>query len=844
MFSSGDITSAADPTGEFTYNLVTAPERLLRAPRAAVGFYAADLEFTAPADTSTDWIGEFPDRGRRSPPRVTGWFATDLEAVVAADTSTDWFGTYPDQIRRVRYTSLPSYFSGQPTLVSDCGEIGLRTGILDDFNRPNEGPPPSSDWEAGLFFTSGFEVLSNEAAGLFAQDGSNLWNTFSALNDLEVYVTCATRCDDLDRFSVEIVQNDAVDYDGYTARLDRNDSTGDVFQLRRWDNGSTSAGGALDSAVVDFQDGDAIGMRRVGTQLEGWYRPVGGNWRLLLTATDATYLTIPLKIGIWADNQVSGTPLRLDDFGGGIIDCRGLYNFGLTTYPDQLRRAPRAAQGWVAGDPEDLAAPADTSTDWLPTYPDRGRRAIPRATGWFAEDLGGPSDLGGRDVDLVTAPDSLHRGRRASLGHFAADLQSDDADGLLSFNLVAEAPDALHRGRRASVGWFTEDLGVRPDLGGSDVDLGFAPAVLHRGRRVSLGYYAEDLGGPTDPDGQFAHNLVTAPHVLHRKARAAIGRFAADLDTPTLSDPVGAFTVYPDRLLRAPRAAVGWFADALDADIAPLDETTDWLPSYPDRLRRKPRAAVGWFDGDLALAPDPDGQFSFHLVVAPSSLHRGRRAAVGWWAGDLEFTLVTTEWLPSYPDYQLHRKARAAVGFNVGDPTSSLPPSDPNGLFSFTLVVAPDALLGARRAAVGFDTGTPSTGVVITDQTTDWLSVYPDLLRRRPRAAVGWWAGQAILGSQAFIPPPGIHRIPVEEFFPWQRPVISILATPPAAPVCGDRYIVATGGTGAWAGADTFITWWNGTAWQFDIPSDGWMAVNLADSTLKLFLAGAWATYP
>jgi len=52
--------------------------------------------------------------------------------------------------------------------------------------------------------------------------------------------------------------------------------------------------------------------------------------------------------------------------------------------------------------------------------------------------------------------------------------------------------------------------------------------------------------------------------------------------------------------------------------------------------------------------------------------------------------------------------------------------------------------------------------------------------------------------------------------------VLAIQATPPGSPVDGDRYIVATGGTGAWLGKDTLIAAWQDGVWNFYSPRAGW----------------------
>lgn len=50
------------------------------------------------------------------------------------------------------------------------------------------------------------------------------------------------------------------------------------------------------------------------------------------------------------------------------------------------------------------------------------------------------------------------------------------------------------------------------------------------------------------------------------------------------------------------------------------------------------------------------------------------------------------------------------------------------------------------------------------------------------------------------------------------------LASPPASPVEGSRYIVAAGGAGAWAGQSGRIAAWHDAAWMFYAPVEGWIA--------------------
>jgi hypothetical protein len=50
------------------------------------------------------------------------------------------------------------------------------------------------------------------------------------------------------------------------------------------------------------------------------------------------------------------------------------------------------------------------------------------------------------------------------------------------------------------------------------------------------------------------------------------------------------------------------------------------------------------------------------------------------------------------------------------------------------------------------------------------------------------------------------------------------LTAPPASPADGDRYIVASGATGAWSGWDLNVAYWVDGAWMRLVPRPGWQA--------------------
>ena len=68
----------------------------------------------------------------------------------------------------------------------------------------------------------------------------------------------------------------------------------------------------------------------------------------------------------------------------------------------------------------------------------------------------------------------------------------------------------------------------------------------------------------------------------------------------------------------------------------------------------------------------------------------------------------------------------------------------------------------------------------------------------------------------------------------------SALQAPPAAPADGQRWIVASGGTGAWAGKDLAIAAWQDGAWSFYPPGAGTLAFDAALGVLLCWTGTAW----
>ena len=70
----------------------------------------------------------------------------------------------------------------------------------------------------------------------------------------------------------------------------------------------------------------------------------------------------------------------------------------------------------------------------------------------------------------------------------------------------------------------------------------------------------------------------------------------------------------------------------------------------------------------------------------------------------------------------------------------------------------------------------------------------------------------------------------------------SSLQAPPAAPADGQRWIVAPGATGAWAGQDHALAAWQDGAWSFYAPGPGTLAYDVAGAALLCWTGTRWIT--
>lgn len=191
-------------------------------------------------------------------------------------------------------------------MATSSGSSFPSTSLIDDFNRADESPL-ASGWTLPVWIGGGnVRVLSNSVTYITGDYGDAAWNTAPA-NDQEAWITfstlTATGSPSASVFA-RLTNINGSTVRGYEVAADVNAGT---IELKTMTPSFTT----LDSASITLQQGDALGIRAVGTAITGWHKPSGGSWTQILSATDSSETSGRIGFGIY-----QGT-FAVDDFGGG-----------------------------------------------------------------------------------------------------------------------------------------------------------------------------------------------------------------------------------------------------------------------------------------------------------------------------------------------------------------------------------------------------------------------------------------------------------------------------------------------------------------------------------------------
>ena len=68
------------------------------------------------------------------------------------------------------------------------------------------------------------------------------------------------------------------------------------------------------------------------------------------------------------------------------------------------------------------------------------------------------------------------------------------------------------------------------------------------------------------------------------------------------------------------------------------------------------------------------------------------------------------------------------------------------------------------------------------------------------------------------------------------------LTAPPGSPSDGDNYIVGASATGDWSTHDDEIAYYKSSAWEFNVPAEGWLVYAQDENELLIYNGSAWVT--
>lgn len=179
--------------------------------------------------------------------------------------------------------------------------------VIDNFNRANEGPPPSASW-GGIWENGsvGLVVTGNTCSNASNANGTSYWGT-SFGPDVEAFVTI-TAFGSYQGVAARLAGTLGSSPNGYYVQAE----SSNVVTLFRVDGGSFVQLGASFSQTIS--NGDKLGISVVGTTVTAYYKAGAGAWTALGNRTDSTYSAAG-KVGL----RSSGTSVVLDDFGGGSV---------------------------------------------------------------------------------------------------------------------------------------------------------------------------------------------------------------------------------------------------------------------------------------------------------------------------------------------------------------------------------------------------------------------------------------------------------------------------------------------------------------------------------------------
>lgn len=191
------------------------------------------------------------------------------------------------------------------------------TGVLDDFNRPDESPlSDGGKWSQTDSGIGPALVLHNHGATHVSPGvtGSSYWNVFTTDGDMEVWGVGTGGGAPGIAWALDMVTQPGggSTADGYRFRMEQS-TGGTASVLYRF----TNAGFTQLASSSGWGSGGMMLIRRVGNNIECWDSTDGGStWTNDITVTDTTYMT-GMYVGCGIRDNSGSQLLDWTSIGGG-----------------------------------------------------------------------------------------------------------------------------------------------------------------------------------------------------------------------------------------------------------------------------------------------------------------------------------------------------------------------------------------------------------------------------------------------------------------------------------------------------------------------------------------------
>lgn len=298
----------------------------------AVAYNEIDLRWV---DNSSDEDGFSIER---SADGLTGWTeigTVSTDEVTYEDTSVSGNETWYYRVRGFKGVSFPT------------------TPILDDFNRPDEGPPPSTDWVNGFFYTPAWQndplyklrVLNDECVNSGSEAGAGgVYHADTYGPNIEVYFEVGDFDSGGGNYVVYWSLQDPDVNDNYYSILfpctvhDPGDGPRVEIGILFWKRISgVQSGTTTFHPGVDIYPGDWLGARHSGGTISVYYKPTGGVWSFIMSSPETNILS-PGYLAVEFYGNIAVSPEKIDNLGGGNFSPSYVYsgytNIANATTPD------------------------------------------------------------------------------------------------------------------------------------------------------------------------------------------------------------------------------------------------------------------------------------------------------------------------------------------------------------------------------------------------------------------------------------------------------------------------------------------------------------------------------